>query len=52
MIGSGAKREKKNNPNYYKNILKNYPNDIPSPYEKIIDMVSEYNKGYSKNVFR
>ena len=37
FIGSGAKREMLNFPDYYNNILNNYPDYIPSLYEQTID---------------
>ena len=37
LIASGAKREMLNFPNYYDNILNNYPNYIPSIYEQTIE---------------
>ena len=37
LIASGAKREMLNFPNYYNNILNNYPYYVPSIYEKTID---------------
>ena len=33
---SGATREKINNKDYYKSLITNYPDYIPSKYEKII----------------
>ena len=37
FYASGAAREKKNNKGYYQNILNNYPDNIPSNWENIID---------------
>ena len=37
-ISIGAKREQINNPNYYKNLLNNYPYFIPSAHEKQIEL--------------
>ena len=37
VIASGAKREMLNFPNYYNNILNNYPSYIPSIYEQTIE---------------
>ena len=37
FIASGAKREMLNFPNYYHNILYNYPDYIPSIYEQTIE---------------
>ncbi len=37
FIGSGAKREMLNFPNYYHNILNNYPEYIPSIFEQAIE---------------
>ena len=37
FIASGAKREMLNFPNYYHNILNNYPDYIPSIYEQTIE---------------
>ena len=37
FIASGAKREMLNFPNYYNNILNNYPDYIPSLFEQTID---------------
>ena len=37
FIGSGAKREMLNFPDYYNNILNKYPDYIPSLYEQTID---------------
>ena len=36
MTASGARREMKNNPNYYYNLLNNYPDFVPSFYESSI----------------
>ena len=38
LISSGAKRDIINNPNYYLNLTKNYPEYIPGPYEEQIDL--------------
>ena len=37
FVASGAKRELKNNPNYYKTILNSYPNYIPSKFLNVIE---------------
>ena len=37
LIASGAKKEMKDFPNYYNDILNNYPNYIPSLFEKTIE---------------
>ena len=37
FYASGAAREKKNNKDYYENILNNYPDYIPSNWENVID---------------
>ena len=37
-ISIGAKREQINNPNYYKNLINNYPYFIPSAHEKQIEL--------------
>ena len=37
FIASGAKREMLNFPDYYNNILNNYPDYIPSLFEQTID---------------
>ena len=37
FVASGAKREFKNNPNYYKKILNSYPNYIPSKFLNVIE---------------
>jgi len=37
FYASGAAREKKNNKGYYQNLLNNYPNNIPSNAENVID---------------
>ena len=37
FIGSGAKREMLNFPDYYNNILNNYPDYIPSLFDKTIE---------------
>lgn len=37
FIASGAKREMLNFPDYYKNILNNYPDYVPSLFEQTID---------------
>ena len=37
LVASGAKRELKNNPNYYKTILNSYPNYIPSKFLNVIE---------------
>jgi hypothetical protein len=42
LISSGAKRELRNNPNYYKNLIENYPCDIELPTDKQIDLVYNY----------
>ncbi len=36
MISSGAKKEMKENPNYYTNLLANYPENIKNNYHEII----------------
>ena len=36
MTASGARREMKNNPNYYYNILNNYPDYIPNFFDSSI----------------
>jgi hypothetical protein len=38
MIASGARLEMKNNPNYYTNLVDNFPLFVPSPYENQIMM--------------
>ena len=38
LISSGAKRDIINNPNYYLNLTKNYPDYIPCPYEDQINL--------------
>lgn len=37
LIGSGAKREILNNPNYFQNILNNYPEHIPTIFISAIE---------------
>lgn len=37
MTLSGAYREKRNHPDYYTNISKNYPKEIPSRFSEIIE---------------
>ena len=37
FIASGAKREMLNFPDYYKNILNNYPDYVPSLFEQTIE---------------
>ena len=37
FVASGAKRELKNNPDYYKKILNSYPNFIPSKFLNVIE---------------
>ena len=37
FVASGAKREFKNNPDYYKKILNSYPNFIPSKFLNVIE---------------
>ena len=36
MTASGARREMKNNPNYYYNLLNNYPDFIPNFFDSSI----------------
>ena len=38
MIASGAKREMKNNPNYYENLSNNFPDFMPNPCENQIEL--------------
>ena len=38
LISTQAKKEIKNNPNYYKFLIKKFPHEIISPFEKIIKL--------------
>jgi hypothetical protein len=49
MIASGARREIRNFPNYYKNILNNYPGYIPSIYEPTIE--KDLNRTFAEEKF-
>ena len=37
MVSSGARNEMLQNKGYYNNLLRNYPKEMPSIYEKAID---------------
>ena len=37
MVASGARNEMLQNKGYYNNLLRNYPKEMPSIYEKAID---------------
>ena len=49
LIASGAKREILNFPNYYHNILNNYPDYIPSIYEQTIE--KDLNRTFPEETF-
>ena len=49
LIASGAKKEMQDFPNYYNDILNNYPDYIPSLYEKTIE--NDLNRTFPEEEF-
>ncbi len=49
LIASGAKEDIKNNPNYYNNILNNFPKEIPDLYENQINL--DLNRTFPEDEF-
>ena len=48
MTSSGARREMINNPNYYYNLLNNYPDFVPSFYESSIERTFPFENFFQK----
>ena len=49
LIATGAKEDIKNNPNYYNNILNNFPKEIPDLYENQINL--DLNRTFPEDEF-
>ena len=49
LIATGAKEDIKNNPNYYNNILNNFPKEIPDLYENQINL--DLNRTFPEDIY-